>query len=264
MVLVLGFSQVTLADTKSPDQLWKQIYDRPERLAALEQPVIVYLDIQLEDIVRGGLKKLTDPMKQANQIRMREQFKTLSGLDCLVVHRSEVTGADLDRPNVKAILISGRNTTDVPPDDQPFYGLIRNTKIPMIGFCGGGQLIGKAYGFDIVRMRRLKEGETDPMPTYHPGFFKERGFLKVQIVKRDPLFAGLGKEIVVKETHAFQLPDVPKGFELLASTAECRVQAIKDRKRLVYGVQFHPEQYDETHTDGRKVLENFFRLALEH
>ncbi|MBM3860013.1 MAG: hypothetical protein FJ395_10225 [Verrucomicrobia bacterium] len=259
LALMVGFNQATL----SQDQLWKQIYDRPERLAAREHPVIVYLDIQLEDIVRGGLKKLTDPLKQATPSRMRERFKELSGLDCLVFHRSEVTGADLDRPNVKAILISGRNTTDVPPDDRPFFDLIRNTTIPMIGFCGGGQLIGKAYGLDIVRMRKLKEGEKDLMPTYHPGFFKERGFLKVQIVKPDPLFAGLGQEIAVKQSHAFQLPDVPGGYDLLASTAECRVQAMKDRKRLVYGVQFHPEQYDETHTDGRKVLENFFRLALK-
>lgn len=263
MLVVVFGNAADAADNKSNDHLWARIYDRPQRLAALDHPVIVYLDIQLEDIIRGGWKKLADPLKEANPSRMRERFKELSGLDCLVFHRSEVSGNNLDRPQIKAILISGRNTTDVPPQDEPFYSLIRNTKIPMIGFCGGGQLIGKAYGFDIVRMRRLKEGEKDPMPTYHPGFFKERGFLKVQIVKRDPLFDGLGNEIVVKEAHAFQLPEVPKGFELLASTSECRVQAIKDRKRLVYGVQFHPEQYDETHTDGRKVLENFFRLALK-
>jgi GMP synthase-like glutamine amidotransferase len=48
----------------------------------------------------------------------------------------------------------------------------------------------------------------------------------------------------------------------LASSAECRVQVIKDRKRLVYGVQFHPENYDAEHSDGRILLENFFRLAL--
>jgi GMP synthase (glutamine-hydrolysing) len=264
LTLLMGFGDaIRAAGTNSQDQLWTQIYDRPHRLTTLDHPAIVYLDIQLVEVIRGGWSKLADPLKQANPSRMRERFKALSGLECLVVHRSEVSGADLDRPQIKAILISGRNTTDVPPEDGPFYGLIQNTKIPMIGFCGGGQLIGKAYGLDIARMRRLREGEKDPLPRYHPGFFKEWGFLKVRIVRPDPLFAGLQKEIVVKEAHAFQLPEVPPGFDLLASTPDCRVQAIKHRERMVYGVQFHPEQYDDTHPDGRAVLENFFRLALK-
>lgn len=262
LLLECGVS-IRAADTNSLDQLWTQIYDRPQRLAALDHPVIVYLDIQLVDVIHKSWRKLADPLKQSYPSRMRERFKTLAGLECLVVHRSEVSGADLDRPQIKAILISGRNTTDVPPQDEPFYDLIRNTKIPMIGFCGGGQLIGKAYGLQITRMRPLKEGEPDPNPKYHPGFFKEWGFVKLRIVKPDPLFAGLNGGITVKEVHAFQLPETPSGFDLLASSTECRVQAFKHRERMVYGVQFHPEQYDESHPDGRRLLENFFRLALK-
>lgn len=263
MVLLLASGRlVHAADETSRDQLWTQIYDRPERLATLDHSAILYLDIQHVEIIRKAWQKLADPRKQAHASVMRERFKTLSGLDCLVVHRSEVTGADLDRPEIKAILISGRNTTDVPPKDEPFFDLIRHTKIPIIGFCGGGQLIGKAYGTPLVRLRRLKPGEADPMPTYHPGTFKERGFLKVEIRQADPLFAGLAKQLVVKQSHAFQLADVPPGFDLLATSPDCRVQAIKHRDRLVYGVQFHPEAYDESHLDGRALLENFFRLAL--
>lgn len=36
---------------------------------------------------------------------------------------------------------------------------------------------------------------------------------------------------------------------------------IKHRDRLLYGTQFHPEAYDEAHLDGKKLLQNFFRLA---
>lgn len=262
ILLFTGAVAVPAADEATLDQLWRQIYDRPERLAALDHPAVVYLDIQHVEIVRGAWKKLADPRKQAHPSVMRERFKSLSGLDCLVVHRSEVTGADLDRPAIKAILISGRNTTGAPPNDEPFFDLIRHTEIPMIGFCGGGQLIGKAYGTPLVRLRGLKPGEADPMPTYHPGTFKERGFLKVEISQADPLFTNLGDTIVVKQSHAFQLADVPPEFTLLASSPDCRVQAIKHRDRLVYGVQFHPEAYDTSHPDGRTLLENFFRLAL--
>lgn len=261
-VLLASGAAVRAAEKPSLDELWKQIYDRPERLATLDHPAIVYLDIQHAAIIRAGWTKLADPLKKAHTFTMRERFKTLSGLDCLVVHRDEVTGADLDRPQIKAILISGRSTTDVPPRDEPFFDLIRQTKIPILGFCGGGQLIGKASGTPLVSLRRLKPGEPDPSPTYHPGIFKEKGYLKVQILQADPLFAGLSPEPVFKQSHAFQLSDVPPGFDLLASSPACRVQAIKHRDRLVYGVQFHPEGYDQSHPDGRTLLENFFRLAL--
>lgn len=262
MVLAVLGVAVRAADQPPIDQLWKQIYDRPERLAALDHPAIVYLDIQHAEIIHAGWKKLADPLKKAHTVTMRERLKTLSGLDCLVVHRLEVTGEDLDRPQIKAILISGRSAIDAPSRDKLFFDLIRHTKIPILGFCGGGQLIGTAYGTPLISLRRLNPGEPDPSPTYHPGVFKEKGFLKVQIVQADPLFAGLGPEPVFKESHAFQLSAVPPGFALLASSAECRVQAIKHRDRLVYGVQFHPEAYDAAHPDGRTLLENFFRLAL--
>jgi len=262
MVLTVLGVAVRAADQPSLDPLWKQVYDRPERLAALDHPAIVYLDIQHAEIIRAGWKKLADPPKKAHAITIRERLKTLSGLDCLVVHRHEVTGADLDRPQIKAILISGRSAIDVPSRDELFFDLIRRTKIPILGFCGGGQLIGKAYGTPLISLRRLNPGEPDPSPTYHPGIFKEKGFLKVQIVQADPLFTGLGPGPVFKQSHAFQLSDVPPGFDLLASSADCRVQAIKQRDRLVYGVQFHPEGFDASHPDGRILLENFFRLAL--
>jgi GMP synthase (glutamine-hydrolysing) len=53
----------------------------------------------------------------------------------------------------------------------------------------------------------------------------------------------------------------PPHFRVLASTDECRIQAIKHREKLVYGTQFHPEMYEEEQADGRRLLANFFRLA---
>jgi len=50
-------------------------------------------------------------------------------------------------------------------------------------------------------------------------------------------------------------------FVVLAANAECPVEAIKHKQRLMYGTQFHPEQYDDQHLDGRIILRNFFKLA---
>lgn len=132
----------------------------------------------------------------------------------------------------------------------------------MLGICGGCQLIGQAYGAKVAAMRKLRPGEQDPNPKYHPGWFKEWGWTPVEVLKKDPLFASLPEKPILREFHAFQIVEPPKEFDVLAFTSECRVQAIKHRDRFVYAVQFHPERYDQQHPHGRVVLENFFRLAL--
>lgn len=265
LALLAVFFAVTTClavDEKSADELWAQAFDPPQVLATLDRPVIVFLYIEHAEIVRKGLSKMAQAGKDHHAIAMRKRFSELAGLDCLVVHASQLNGDEFDQPQIKAILISGRSTTDVRPNDERFYDFLRTTKIPLIGLCGGCQLIGNAHGTPVVPLRRLRPGEADPSPSYHPGMFKEKGFLGVKVNQADPLLAGLPDEFVVSQSHAFQLSDTPPGFELLASSAECRVQVMRHRERAVYGVQFHPENYDNEHSHGRTVLENFFRLAL--
>ena len=54
---------------------------------------------------------------------------------------------------------------------------------------------------------------------------------------------------------------MPAGFENLAMTDECPIQVIKRQDKLVYGTQFHPELYDDDHSDGRRVISNFLSLS---
>jgi len=103
----------------------------------------------------------------------------------------------------------------------------------------------------------------------------------VRVLKADPLFDGLGEKPAFLAAHYWEVKEVPPGFELLASSDACLIQAIKQVGRLVYGTQFHPEAYTEgqahrrswlvnlvypegyteEQTDGRKLLINFFREA---
>jgi GMP synthase (glutamine-hydrolysing) len=103
--------------------------------------------------------------------------------------------------------------------------------------------------------------ENDAFSKYKPVCLKEYGFMPVHVYEPDPLFEGLGEDPVFWEAHYVEAKQLPKGFAAFASTAECRIQAIKREEKLVYGVQFHPECYDAEHTDGRDLLVNFFRLA---
>ena len=241
-----------------PD-LWRSVFDRAEDLANSKAPVVCVLAIQHPEIIRKQLEQRG--VDRYSGKRFRDRVQALSGIHCLHLHFTEVTGQDLDRPNVKAILIGGRSKSLKPSRDPEFFGLIRNSEIPIIGFCGGMQLIGKAFSARVRSMRKLREGEKDPNPRYQPGLFKEWGYLPVKITRRDPLFESLPDEIIVREAHAYHIRQSPPELDVLAATAECPVQAIKHRQRLLYGTQFHPEAYDDRHPHGRIILENFLRLA---
>ncbi len=238
---------------------WQVVFTTPQEFAAIDEPIVCILSIQHPDIIRKQLAG--KPAAEYSGLKLRKRMQAQSGLRCVMVHFTEIRSENLDRSCVKAILITGRSKVVGRDLDAKFYPLIRNTKIPIFGFCGGMQLIGQAYSSKVGRLRKLRDGEKDPNPNYHPGQFKEWGFLPVRIVQRDPLFEGLPDEIVVREAHAFQVMQVPAEFELLASTDECKVQAFKHRQRLVYGTQFHPEVNNDDHPHGRVILGNFFRLA---
>ena len=90
---------------------------------------------------------------------------------------------------------------------------------------------------------------------------KEWGIKKIRILKPDPLFKGFKDEIAVPEYHYWEIKELPKEFEILASTDECRIQTIRNRWHLIYGTQFHPEAYDEIYPDGKIILKNFFKIA---
>jgi GMP synthase (glutamine-hydrolysing) len=51
------------------------------------------------------------------------------------------------------------------------------------------------------------------------------------------------------------------GFKATASNETCPIQAMQHEEKPLFGVQFHPELFDQEHPDGRQVLENFLNLT---
>lgn len=135
-------------------------------------------------------------------------------------------------------------------------------KRPLIGLCGGHQLLAMAYGARVDYIRKAKPGEpTDKPGGYYYGYFKEVGWRKVYVVEDDPLFEGLPRTIIVDEGHYAEVKELPKGFKLLAWNETTRVQAMRLEGYPVYGVQFHPHRFDREHPHGEVILRNFFRIA---
>jgi GMP synthase (glutamine-hydrolysing) len=227
--------------------------------------MICYVD--LEHSERGPSMLSEGPhatQRKADLLTWKARFERLSGEPCHLLHFTQVDRRLFDRLGVRAVILSGHSTLIDDYDSRdlaPLVELIRETATPMLGLCGGHQLIALAFGMKSAPLGPLTSGERDPKPDLAPGMRKEWGPYRVEISGEDPLFAGLGDSVVVEQRHYWELQGVPVGFVSLASSEACAIQAIRHLHRPLYGVQFHPERYSERYPDGRTILTNFFRLA---
>jgi GMP synthase-like glutamine amidotransferase len=126
-----------------------------------------------------------------------------------------------------AFVLSGsdRSLRDALPwmlEEEALVRDIVGAGIPLLGICFGHQLIGEAFGAGIVtREKRI-------------------GLFEVAVVGNDPAFDGLGRTVTVPEQHGDQLSSVPGGFDLLATSDYCPIQAVRHATVAAYGMQFHP------------------------
>lgn len=210
---------------------------------------------------------LADASRMPDFERVREQRAQIcaeaAGTPCEPILYQQVSWEMARQKNIQALAISG-NTTDWIQYNfktfEPLKQMVQSGEWAVIGFCGGHQLLGLLYGAVCDAIRRLQPGEVDP-GGFAPGWFKEVGFMPVQVIKPDPIFAGLGMTPVLFESHYWEIKELPQEFDLLASTENVRIQAMRHKQHLIYGTQFHPEASSPEHPAGYVLLQNFFRLA---
>jgi GMP synthase-like glutamine amidotransferase len=103
-------------------------------------------------------------------------------------------------------------------------------------------------------MERLHPGEG------YEGAKRERGFYPVKTTGNG-IFEGLLSSITVWHSHCDEVKALPDGFQVTATNETCAIQAMQHNKRPLFGVQFHPELFDDEHPQGRQILENFLNPA---
>jgi GMP synthase-like glutamine amidotransferase len=231
---------------------------------------------------------LEDPENRASHLAycmdVKLKVEELTGRPCLVQRYQDVASGRLMELGIEALLIGG-NATDWRHYDHEELAtlkeMVRSAEWPILGFCGGLQLIAMTYGATVAPMRLLKPGEPDVTTLSAPGYLKEWGFMPVDVVEADPIFDRQGNSPVYLEAHSGEVKEVPPGFRLLASSKDCRIQVLKQIDKLVYGTQSHPESYTEApydrrnplvnlvypegypraHVAGRELMASFFRIA---
>ncbi|MEM3422397.1 MAG: glutamine-hydrolyzing GMP synthase [Candidatus Bilamarchaeaceae archaeon] len=114
-------------------------------------------------------------------------------------------------------------------------------KKPLLGICYGHQMIGYVWGAPVAK-----------------GQSAEYGVCEIFVDEENTLFSGLPKKFKAWVSHYDEVKEIPKGFRVLAHSSNCKIEAMANEEKKVYGVQFHPEVW---HTEnGEKILQNFLKI----
>lgn len=196
------------------------------------------------------------------------RLEDLSGKHCHLVRYNRIDKALLEAIDAKAIFISGNSTAPelyTPDEMEPIHSLLRETDLPVFGFCGGFQLLAQAFGADLVPLEPLPEGtDHESIITTGEGQPFEFGYHPIDITpgfEDHPLLAGLDSEPTFRHAHGLHVPVLPAGFERLATTAITPVQMAAHTDRKICGTQFHPEYWTDEHPDGKTMISNFLRWS---
>lgn len=141
--------------------------------------------------------------------------------------------------------------------------VIRKAPQPILGVCGGHQQIALAFGAPVGLMARLEPGEG------YAGAKRERGYFAIETVETDDepersaLFRNLPNRITVWHSHFDEVKELPQGFRRTALNETSAIQAMEHMERSLFGVQFHPELFNDDHPEGRQILENFLQLETQ-
>jgi anthranilate synthase/aminodeoxychorismate synthase-like glutamine amidotransferase len=116
--------------------------------------------------------------------------------------------------------------------------------LPVFGVCLGHQCIVEVFGGDVVRAPRLMHGKTSLVN--HDGL---------------GLFAGLDQPCEVGRYHSLIAApgSMPGELEVCASTAEGEIMAVRHRRFVIEGVQFHPESV--LTPQGPQLMGNFLKMT---
>ena len=143
----------------------------------------------------------------------------------------------------RGIILSGGNYSVYEKDAPKIPKDILDLDLPILGICYGMQWL--AYVNDKDAIQKAKEGKS-----YGPVEINFSGG------GRSKLFSGLNKKLSAWSSHGDSVKKAPKGFIITATSSSGKVnEAMEDKARKLYAVQFHPEV--EQTEDENIILNNF-------
>ncbi len=151
--------------------------------------------------------------------------KELGATDVEVVRNDQINLDEVERFD-KIILSPGPGIPEEAGLLLPIIKRYAPTK-SILGVCLGHQAIGEAFG------------------------------ARLDILQKDVLFEGLGKEIPVGRYHSWVVSreGFPECLEITAESQEGQIMALRHKTYDVHGIQFHPESV--LTPQGKEIIKNF-------
>ena len=168
------------------------------------------------------------------------------GVDCDVIRNDKITVQQIKLNKYHAIIISPGPGT---PTDRKYFGICSDVikdigpTTPILGVCLGHQGIIEVFGGKVTNAGCVRHGKTSPVKHTNSELFQD---------VKNPFRATRYHSLVGDKTI---IPDV---LEVTATADDDgEVMAIRHKKYLIEGVQFHPESIMTE--DGKKILANFIK-----
>jgi GMP synthase (glutamine-hydrolysing) len=131
----------------------------------------------------------------------------------------------------KAVILSGGPKSVLDQGAPTIDPVLLRSGKPVLGICYGQQAMAHLLQGTVQKVEAGEYGRQRQTPT-----------------KSALLLPAAGQAWM---SHGDSVIELPKGFEVVASTATCPIAAMQDGARKLFGVQFHPEV---SHTDNGAVI----------
>jgi GMP synthase (glutamine-hydrolysing) len=158
------------------------------------------------------------------------------------LHLYTITEDALAALQPKGIILSG-SPFSVYAEGAPIpafdvFAFAEGRDVPVLGLCYGLQLIAHTQGGAVDKAAK-----------------REFGRAHLNIIAESKLLRGVQSNSQVWMSHGDSLTQIPRGFEIVATTENAPYCVLQDTSRKIYGMQFHPEVHHSV--DGKTMLSNF-------
>jgi len=161
-----------------------------------------------------------------------------------VVRNDALTIDDIREMNPEMIVLSPGPCT---PDEAGISKKVieaLDDEYPILGICLGHQTIGQVYGANVIKAKEPVHGKVHPIEHSNVGVFKDLN---------NPLKVTRYHSLIVEKES------LPECLEVTAWTADGEIMGLRHKKKMVEGVQFHPEAI--LTEQGMELLNNFLLQA---